>query len=332
MAENNLKNINNQLFKVPNRIIEINKHSSYQNNSIEHFDDMINKTNGKGKIDIYSVFPGIEVSFNLFSAENILFSHKSVDYILEINYCHDGRIGWDLKNGTSLYLGTRDLALHTTDFCSKSNMNLPLKYYEGITVSINIKQLQNHIPYILTEANINIDKYCQKLFSLSNPLAISANEDIDNIFSPLYRIPLSIRESYCKVKIQELLLYLSITDFSLKKHLTYYISQQTEIIKEIHTLLTNNLEIRYTIEELSKKYLINSSTLKETFKFVYGMPIGNYMKNFRIKKAMELLLSTNDNIASIASKVGYITQGKFTSAFKDVTNILPTEYRKLKHK
>ena len=39
--------------------------------------------------------------------------------------------------------------------------------------------------------------------------------------------------------------------------------------------------------------------------------------------------TTNDSIASIATCVGYETQGKFTKAFKDVALQLPTEYRKI---
>ena len=74
---------------------------------------------------------------------------------------------------------------------------------------------------------------------------------------------------------------------------------------------------------------VNTSFLKAAFKTVYGQPIASYMKEYRIKKAMELLRTTNDSIASIATCVGYETQGKFTKAFKDVALQLPTEYRKI---
>ena len=37
-------------------------------------------------------------------------------------------------------------------------------------------------------------------------------------------------------------------------------------------------------------------------------------------------------IADIAAQVGYETQGKFSKAFKDVTQVLPTEYRKMQYK
>ena len=89
------------------------------------------------------------------------------------------------------------------------------------------------------------------------------------------------------------------------KELTQYFSQQTELIKEIHQQLTEHLDQRFTIAELSKQYLINTSTLKEIFKAVYGQPIATYMKEFRVRQTMKLLRETNDTIADIASQVGY---------------------------
>ena len=110
---------------------------------------------------------------------------------------------------------------------------------------------------------------------------------------------------------------------------TQYFSQQTELIKEIHQQLTEHLDQRFTIAELSKQYLINTSTLKEIFKAVYGQPIATYMKEFRVRQAMKLLRETNDTIADIASQVGYQTQGKFSSAFQSIVKMSPREYRKL---
>ena len=93
-------------------------------------------------------------------------------------------------------------------------------------------------------------------------------------------------------------------------------------------MLTEHLDQRFTIDELSKRYLINTSTLKEVFKAVYGLPIASYMKEYRIRQAMKLLRDTDTTIADIAAQVGYETQGKFSKAFKDVVQVLPTQYRK----
>lgn len=101
-----------------------------------------------------------------------------------------------------------------------------------------------------------------------------------------------------------------------------------QTINEIHRLLTEDLTKRYTIEELSGKYHINQTTLKTTFKTVFGQSIGGYMKEYRIKRAKELLCHSSDSIAEIAYAVGYENQSKFTVAFQDITGVLPREYRK----
>ena len=101
-----------------------------------------------------------------------------------------------------------------------------------------------------------------------------------------------------------------------------------ETIKEIHSLMTSDLKRHYTIEELSKQYLMNTTTLKSVFKAVYGMPIAYYMKEYRMKLASNMLLQEDKYISEIAAAVGYKSQSKFTSAFRDIFQILPTAYQK----
>lgn len=99
-------------------------------------------------------------------------------------------------------------------------------------------------------------------------------------------------------------------------------------VNEIHDFLIANLHARYSIEELAAKFHINQTTLKTTFKRVFGQPIASYMKAYRIKRAKELLLHSDASIAQIACRVGYENQSKFTQAFKKATGILPRDYRK----
>ncbi len=103
---------------------------------------------------------------------------------------------------------------------------------------------------------------------------------------------------------------------------------QVQTVKQIYDYITGDLENRHTIDELALRFHINQTTLKTTFKNVYGMPIATYMKDYRIKRAAELLLQTEASIAEIAEAVGYENQSKFTQAFKDIMGILPSTYRK----
>lgn len=284
-------------------------------------------TSGKGRIETYSLFPGAEASFNTFLAPDIKFRHGASESVLEIYYCYSGRVGWNMQGGTSIYLGAGDLTVHSMACCADSAMILPLGYLEGISISVDLGRLHLDCPEILQEANVQA-KWLQEQFCTGKPSAIPSGPELEHIFAPLYTAPIALRQPLLKLKIQELLIYLS----SMKpnhKELTKYFSQQTELIKEIHQLLTTHLDQRFTIEELSKQFLINTSSLKEVFKAVYGLPIATYMKEYRIRQSMKLLRETDSSIADIAVQVGYETQGKFSKAFKDVAQVLPTEYRKM---
>ena len=83
-----------------------------------------------------------------------------------------------------------------------------------------------------------------------------------------------------------------------------------------------------TIEALSRKYLMNTTTLKRVFKEVYGETIAAHMKKHRMAAAAALLVQTQDDISAIALAVGYESQSKLTAAFKEYFGVLPKEYRK----
>lgn len=107
-------------------------------------------------------------------------------------------------------------------------------------------------------------------------------------------------------------------------------STSREIIHNIHDYLMDHLSDRITIEDLSKQFLINPTTLKKVFKDVYGTPLAAHMKKHRMEKAAELCEDTDLSISQIAFAVGYESQSRFSSAFKEAYNMLPTAYRKQK--
>ena len=110
-----------------------------------------------------------------------------------------------------------------------------------------------------------------------------------------------------------------------------HFDSNVQTVNEVHAFLTSNIQTRWSIEELSVKFHINQTTLKTTFKTVFGKPIAAYMKEYRIKQAKDLLAHTDRSIAQIAAEVGYENQSKFTQAFKDETGMLPRDYRREKN-
>lgn len=282
---------------------------------------------GLGLMTVYQVFPGIKLIYNDFEATGYEWEGVFDSNILEINHCREGREGSRLLSGSCLYLGEGDLSIHTMDNCA-SEMSFPLKHYRGISVVIHLDTVSQNPPEILAEAGIDIQVFRDKFCASGNCFIMRAKDEIEHIFSELYFVPDCLQKPYMKLKVQELLLFLCMVDAAKEKQREQYTSPHVEIVKEIHKKLISNLQKRLTIEELSKEFLINTATLKNTFKGIYGQPIGGYMKIYRIKQAAILLRQTQLTIAEIANKVGYENQSKFAAAFRDVMKIAPIEYRR----
>ena len=52
------------------------------------------------------------------------------------------------------------------------------------------------------------------------------------------------------------------------------------------------------------------------------------MREYRVREAARLLREEGGSIAEVAAAVGYESQSKFSAAFKEVFQVLPTAYRK----
>ena len=284
---------------------------------------------GTGKLDQYEVFPGIEASFNTALAESVDMHHTGSASGLDVFYCHSGRIGWNMRGGVSVYLGAGDVSIHPSDCCAQSAMLLPLQYAEGLSISMDMGLLSKSSSQLFRENGIDFSEL-QRRYCNGKPVTLTACPTLRGIFEPLYEAAPAKRIPWLRLKVQELLLFLmDVTEETARQ--TSYGSRQTDLICEIHQLLTEHLEQRFTIEELSKKYSINQTTLKEVFKAVYGQPIATYMKEYRIRHAMQLLRETDDTVAEIAASVGYESQGKFARVFHTVTGVSPVEFRKQFH-
>ncbi|MDE5779689.1 MAG: AraC family transcriptional regulator [Lachnospiraceae bacterium] len=282
---------------------------------------------GTDYIKAIELYPGIELSYLTLTTDNLAVNHAALDHILEINYCHSGRIGWKMWNGNSVYLGRHDFSLHTLKACADSVISLPNGSYKGLTISIDLRTLTDNPPEILSGTDIT-GKFLYDKFCKDRPLtSFAGNGQTERIFSAFYSQPEQFRLPYQKIKVLELLLYLGGLKADTKSRLTEYQSEQIEIIHEIHEQLTEHMEQRFTIEELSKQYLMNPTTLKAMFKSVYGTSIAAHMKEHRMEQAAKLLRETSLSIAEIAGRVGYDSQSRFTAAFKEYCGKLPKDYR-----
>lgn len=284
---------------------------------------------GENHSEILELYPGIALSFlSACGQEAFHVRHASLPQMLEINYCISGRMGWDMGGGNRIYLGPGDFSLNTMDVCGDSSITLPNGSYKGLVIYIDLEHLTAQPPAPLAGSPVTGEALRQKYCKDGTCTALAGNETIQQIFAGLYEPPEEIRLAWQKIKVPELLLFLSQMETSREKHLTEYRAERVEIIRQIHDHLTEHLDQRFSIQCLSRQYLMNPTTLKNLFKAVYGTSIAAHIREHRMAYAARLLRSSELSIADIAQKVGYDSQSRFSSAFREQYHLLPKEYRR----
>lgn len=101
-----------------------------------------------------------------------------------------------------------------------------------------------------------------------------------------------------------------------------------KLIAKCESIIATNIASNFIgIEALSKKLHVSPTKLKADFKSVYGTSILQYSIDKKMHLAMQLILTTNMQIKSIANEVGYDNPSKFSAAFKKKHGKLPSEIR-----
>lgn len=302
---------------------------------IKHSNDCViykmKSHDGEGVMTSYQVFPGIELIYNDFHMGDCFHNKQPHADIMEINHCREGRFECEFLDGEYAYLGEGDLAVNMLSNRTAKSC-FPLEHYHGVSVIICLDEAQSAISCVLDNISIDLYSLRDKLCYKDRCFIMRAKNSIEHIFFELYTVPDEVKHGYFKLKVLELLLFLSIVDIEeQREERKYFQKSQVDIIKAIKGYMTQNLEQHSTLEELSRNFKIPITAMKLCFKEVYGTSIYAYMRSYRMQAAAVMLRQGNDSVAIIAGKVGYSNSSKFASAFKDIIGMAPLEYRKTNH-
>lgn len=283
---------------------------------------------GDGEITVYPVFSGIELVYYDVHMQSCDIDLAKGREMLIITHCQEGRIEFEYKNGEYLYLASGDLSIQ------KNTENIrhrycPLSHYHGVSVAIDMNRVPRCFSCILDDVFVSPEELEMKFCSEKPYSIMRENISIEHIFSELYSVPENIRKGYHKVKVLELLLFLSGLDYKGESEERRYFSRsQVTAAKEAKKYMLAHLDEHITITELADMLGISSTSLKICFKGVYGDTINGYITNCKMQKAASLLKNTDKSVLEIAGIVGYNNGSKFAGAFRRVMNKSPNEYRK----
>ncbi|MBR0270862.1 MAG: helix-turn-helix transcriptional regulator [Methanobrevibacter sp.] len=280
-----------------------------------------------GKLETYSLFPGIVIAFidiNLEHYDDIYVEEKLPSRLLEINHCLSGRYSYSVDDDKIIYFGKGDLCISIYEL-TKTVSDFPLGFYKGLEIFIDIDVANDHIKNYIPD--FDLIEFYESLEKSNGYVLIRSNEKIDHVIGELYNVENRIKLPYYKLKCLELLLFFSITNFTTSDNISLS-KKQVKIVEMVKNDLMLNLESKITIDELSDKYNISKTTLKNCFKEVYGKPIYKWRKEYRLDYACKLIDEGSHSISDISRMVGYSSPSKFSQAFKDYVGCTPSDYRK----
>lgn len=189
---------------------------------------------------------------------------------------------------------------------------------DGISFVKKLKSDINysHIPIILlsakTENAIKIegllsgaDVFIEKPFSISYLKAqiLSLLENRRVMLDAFNRSPLTSYSNLVSNKNDEI--FLSKLNDEIEKHIS---------------------DENFSVESLTKRLNISRSNLQRKLKVISGLTPGDYLRNYRLRKACKLLLETDMRINEVAYSVGFSSPSYFTKVFQKNYNMLPKEF------
>lgn len=111
-------------------------------------------------------------------------------------------------------------------------------------------------------------------------------------------------------------------DLSLKKYDPF-----DYILKDTIMLIENNYVRNMSLHDIASSVGVSRFHLNRIFKERTGYTPRSYLEKVRVKKAKELLLTTNCNSTDIGYQIGYQSISSFYNAFKRSTGFSPRQYR-----
>jgi AraC-like DNA-binding protein len=110
----------------------------------------------------------------------------------------------------------------------------------------------------------------------------------------------------------------------------YYLpsSAYMSVIKKAISFIETNYRDKLSLDLISHHVNLSPSHFQKIFKETMHVSPNDYLINYRLTKAKELLLITDDSITDITYNCGFESNAYFSYVFKHKMMMTPTLYRK----
>jgi len=117
-------------------------------------------------------------------------------------------------------------------------------------------------------------------------------------------------------------------DHSLKA--VTYSNPDEAFLKKVIAIIHEHMEDPdFDVNQLTAKVAMSRSAFYAKIKAITGQGVNDFIKQLKINKAADLLKETQLSIGEIADKIGYDNQRYFSTVFKDLKKVTPSQFRQL---
>lgn len=109
----------------------------------------------------------------------------------------------------------------------------------------------------------------------------------------------------------------------MEKYLYHY----DQIVSQAIRYMNAHLEEDISLQEVAEVIFCSAPYLSTLFKKETGINFSDYLINMRIRKAQNLLMTTQLSVSEIAREVGIGNSSYFTRVFSKITGVTPVKYR-----
>lgn len=134
---------------------------------------------------------------------------------------------------------------------------------------------------------------------------------------------------------------LGLTAFTAFKHLDWFLPQRSvikwnkqewrDLQPKLYQAMENErlfLDSNLTLPQLAEHLETTSHRLSQCINQMFEQNFSEWLNGYRIQEAQRLLLETDNKILAIALESGFNSLSVFNPAFKRITGITPTQFRK----
>ncbi len=129
-----------------------------------------------------------------------------------------------------------------------------------------------------------------------------------------------------KLCLEQLLIRLVRSNFDA---IPVKVNKNNDLLAQITDYLSANVEEKLEFKDVLKHFNLSSSVVKKIFRQQMGCGVMDYFTRLKIDRAKELIREENYTFTEISEKLGFNTSQYFTTVFKRVSGMTPSEYAKV---